>query len=59
MVDGVGTTRYAYKAAGTLGALQPATIDGPFANDTMSYAYDELGGATQAPPRRNRRDAEL
>jgi YD repeat-containing protein len=36
-----------YTAVGALGALQPATIDGPFTNDTMSYAYDELGRVTQ------------
>jgi RHS repeat-associated protein len=43
MVDGNGTTTYAYVAAGTNGAGQVATIDGPLSNDTMVYAYDEIG----------------
>lgn len=43
MVDGTGTTAYTYKAAGTLGAGQVATLDGPLSNDTLTYTYDELG----------------
>src|SRR3954469_23173227 len=43
MLDGTGTTAYTYKPAGTLGALQVATVDGPLVNDTISYDYDELG----------------
>jgi hypothetical protein len=35
MVDGVGTTRYEYNAFGQL-----AAEDGPWANDTVNYSYD-------------------
>ena len=35
MVDGVGTTTYAYDAAG-----QPLTENGPWADDTVSYTYN-------------------
>jgi RHS repeat-associated protein len=43
MVDGVGTTTFSYKAAGTAGALSLASVDGPLSSDTIVYAYDELG----------------
>jgi RHS repeat-associated protein len=43
MVDGNGTTTYTYKAAGTNGAANLASVDGPFSSDTISYTYDELG----------------
>lgn len=46
MVDGTGTTAYTYHpvtAGGSLGATQLATVDGPLANDTISYTYGELG----------------
>lgn len=46
MVDGVGTTTYAYNpipTTPTLGAGRLASIDGPWANDTLGYTYDELG----------------
>ena len=43
MVDGTGTTVYAYHPAGSLGAGQVASVDGPLADDTITYAYDELG----------------
>ena len=43
MVDGIGTTTYAYKAAGTLGAGQVASVDGPLTDDTITYPYDPLG----------------
>jgi YD repeat-containing protein len=46
MVDGTGTTAYAYKAAGTLGAGQVASVDGPLTNDTITYTYDQLGRVT-------------
>ena len=46
MVDGTGTTAYAYKAVGALGATQVASVDGPLTNDTLTYDYDELGRAT-------------
>lgn len=43
MVDGIGTTTYGYKAAGTLGAGQVASEDGPLTDDTITYTYDQLG----------------
>ncbi len=43
MTDGTGTTSYAYHPFGALGGGQLASVDGPLANDTVSYAYDELG----------------
>jgi RHS repeat-associated protein len=45
MVDGIGTTTYAYNpiASGTLGAGQLASVNGPFPNDDLTYKYDELG----------------
>ena len=46
MVDGIGTTTYAYKAPGVLGAGQVASVDGPLANDTITYTYDQLGRVT-------------
>jgi len=46
MVDGTGTTAYTYKAMGALGANRVASVDGPMANDTMTYDYDELGRIT-------------
>jgi RHS repeat-associated protein len=47
MADGIGTTSYTYKAPGTNGAGQVATVDGPLSNDTIGYTYDELGRVTQ------------
>lgn len=43
--DGVGTTTYEYlpMSAGTLGAGNLASVDGPLPNDTITYVYDELG----------------
>lgn len=46
MADGTGSTSFAYHPIGTtppLGAGRLATVDGPYTNDTNSYAYDELG----------------
>ena len=43
MVDGTGTTTYAYKAIGTLGGTDLASIDGPLSSDVIAYTYDELG----------------
>jgi RHS repeat-associated protein len=43
MVDGNGTTTYSYVAPGTNGALQLSTVNGPLTDDTINYAYDELG----------------
>jgi RHS repeat-associated protein len=51
MVDGIGTTHYAYvpitaSPSPSPGAGQLASIDGPWANDTIAYTYDQLGRAT-------------
>jgi RHS repeat-associated protein len=46
MTDGTGTTLYSYTpitAIPTLGAGRLASVDGPLANDTIIYGYDELG----------------
>ncbi len=45
MVDGIGTTAYAYHPTtnGVLGAGRLMSVDGSLANDTITYAYDELG----------------
>jgi YD repeat-containing protein len=49
MTDGTGLTSFAYHPVtdpGTLGARRLATLDGPLANDTITYMYDELGHTT-------------
>jgi RHS repeat-associated protein len=46
MVDGLGTTTYAYHPVGADGAGQVSSVDGPRANDTLTYTYDELGRVT-------------
>jgi RHS repeat-associated protein len=49
MADGTGPTAYAYHAITAspgLGAGQLASVDGPLANDTMTYAYDAMGRRT-------------
>ena len=49
MTDGTGLTTYAYNPIAippTLGAGRLASIDGSLANDTITYAYDELGRVT-------------
>ena len=49
MADGTGTSSYAYHpvvvapSPPQLGATQLASVDGSFANDTVTYSYDELG----------------
>ena len=46
LMDGAGTTAYSYNPVTTpaaLGAARLASIDGPSANDTIAYGYDELG----------------
>jgi RHS repeat-associated protein len=45
MTDGIGNTAYSYHptSPGTPGAGQLAAVDGPWANDVISYAYDALG----------------
>ena len=49
MKDGIGTTQYAYN--GVTGGSSPgagllSAVDGPFSNDTVTYAYDILGRVT-------------
>jgi RHS repeat-associated protein len=49
MVDGIGTTTYGYNPIAVppaLGAGQLASIDAPLANDTITFAYDQLGRVT-------------
>jgi RHS repeat-associated protein len=49
MGDGTGTTQYGYYTVAvppTLGAGRLQSVNGPLANDTVSYAYDELGRVT-------------
>ncbi len=43
MADGIGVTSYTYHPAGGLGAGRLAAVDGPLANDVISYSYDVLG----------------
>ncbi len=45
MTDGTGTTEYTYRSIGQLGALLPATIDGPLSatSDQITFTYDALG----------------
>ncbi|SPE58715.1 putative Peptidase C39, bacteriocin processing [Verrucomicrobia bacterium] len=50
MTDGIGTTTYIYSpitVPPVLGAGRLASVDGPLANDTVTYIYDELGRAIQ------------
>jgi RHS repeat-associated protein len=50
MTDGAGTTTYTYNpvtATPAMGAARLASVDGPLANDTISYTYDELGRVVQ------------
>lgn len=49
MVDGIGTTTYAYNPITlppALGAGQLAAVDGPLLNDTVTFSYDQLGRVT-------------
>jgi RHS repeat-associated protein len=46
MTDGVGLTQYAYApitVPPSLGAGRLAGLDGPFSNDSVTFAYDSLG----------------
>ena len=46
MSDGIGTTLYSYNPVNgfsALGAGQLISVDGPYASDTITYGYDELG----------------
>ncbi len=45
MQDGIGQTLYSYIAAGQTGGGQLASVDGPFASDTITFSYDNLGRA--------------
>jgi len=45
-LDGSGLTTYTYRTTGTAAAGKVATIDGPLANDTISYEYDALARLT-------------
>jgi RHS repeat-associated protein len=46
MQDGIGTTLRSYYPVGVLGALQPASVTGPWNNETVTYQYDALGRTT-------------
>lgn len=44
MVDGTGTTKYAYKnAASGLGSNMLSSVDGPLSSDVIKYTYDSVG----------------
>lgn len=46
ITDGTGTTQFGYRpitATATLGAGRLASVDGPLANDTITFGYDQLG----------------
>ncbi len=43
MADGIGISTYTYTSIGTPGALQLASENGPFNNDSIGYTYDALG----------------
>lgn len=45
MTDQFGTTTWTYKAVGSNGALLPDVEDGPFSNDSITYAYDAASRA--------------
>lgn len=44
--DGIGMTAFTYKPVGQAGAGRLHTVDGPWANDLVTYFYDELGRRT-------------
>jgi RHS repeat-associated protein len=49
MLDGIGTTAYGYNPIAVppaLGAGHLASVDAPLANDTITFAYDQLGRVT-------------
>jgi len=43
MQDGNGMTAFSYHPVPSAGAVRLASIDGPWANDTITFSYDELG----------------
>jgi hypothetical protein len=45
MIDGTGTTTYAYVPVGSLGALKLQQEQGPVANSLISYSYDRAWAA--------------
>src|SRR5207237_5466238 len=48
-VAGIGTTTYGYNPIAVppvLAACQLASIDGPLANDRITFSYDQLGRTT-------------
>jgi RHS repeat-associated protein len=47
MTDGTGTTSYTYYPATGQGANKLHTVDGPLADDAVTYTYDELGRVKQ------------
>lgn len=47
MSDATGTTRYAYHPFTAMGGARLAQIDGPLADDTLSFSYDLLGRLTE------------
>jgi len=59
MVDGNGTTTYTYKAAGTLGAGQLASVDGPLTNDTIHLHLRRIGQGRHALPEQYRYGTDL
>jgi RHS repeat-associated protein len=44
--DGIGITTYTYRPAGSAGAGEVETLDGPLADDLITYGYDALGRVT-------------
>jgi RHS repeat-associated protein len=42
MTDGTGTTVYSYFPVNQVGAGRLASVDGPLANDTETFTYDQL-----------------
>ncbi len=44
--DGLGTTSWTYQPVGAFGAMDIASVDGPWANDTVTFQYDALGRQT-------------
>jgi len=43
MQDGIGMTTWMYHPAGTVGALQPALVRGPWPDTVVTYKYDVVG----------------
>jgi RHS repeat-associated protein len=43
MQDGIGLTAWSYYPPGVLGAMQASAVNGPLANEVVTYQYDALG----------------